>query len=159
MFCSGFLYFSRMKTLILALLIVAPLFLRAQSKDEAEIKSTISRLFEGMRKSDSAMVRSAFSAGAILQTVKDDKAGFSTASGDRLDDFLKAVAKPKTQNWDEQISGAKINIDGNLASVWAPYTFRLGGKLHHCGIDSFQLVKGKDGWRIVYLIDTQKACK
>jgi hypothetical protein len=31
---------------------------------------------------------------------------------------------------------------------WAPYDFHLDGKLSHCGIDSFGLVRGADGWRI-----------
>ena len=29
-------------------------------------------------------------------------------------------------------------------------------KFSHCGVNSFQLVKGDRGWQIVYLIDTRR---
>ncbi|MBE7176130.1 MAG: nuclear transport factor 2 family protein [Mucilaginibacter polytrichastri] len=141
--------------IIFLLLFSLPIFAQAQS-DRADILKTIDRLFTGMRTSDSALVHSAFAANAVLQTVTDAADGSASAGGDRLEDFLLAVAKSKKESWDEKISDPQVHIDGNLAAVWAGYTFLLGGKLHHVGIDSFQLVKERDGWRIVYLIDTQK---
>ena len=42
-----------------------------------------------------------------------------------------------------------LMVQGNLAQVWAPYDFHLDGKLSHCGIDSFSLVRNADGWRVV----------
>lgn len=37
---------------------------------------------------------------------------------------------------------------GGIAVVWAPYEFWIDGQTHHCGIDSFHLVKADDGWRV-----------
>src|SRR3546814_10786446 len=34
-----------------------------------------------------------------------------------------------------------VEIDGDIAMVWAPYTFLLDGKPHHCGIDHFDLIR------------------
>jgi hypothetical protein len=42
-----------------------------------------------------------------------------------------------------------------MATVWTPYTFYYKGQYSHKGINSFQLVKLKEGWKIQYLIDTR----
>lgn len=123
------------------------------------IKKTVNTVFEGMKKCDSAMVKSVFAPGAVLQTIRNAKDGLSgTVSGDRIEPWLKAIAQPKTaeQIWDEKINFDQILIDGNLAQVWGSYTFHIGAKFSHCGTDNITLVKYADGWKIVYLIDTSK---
>ena len=42
---------------------------KAQDDEIVAIKQTINNLFEGMRKSDTSLLRSAFSEGAIMQSV------------------------------------------------------------------------------------------
>lgn len=49
-----------------------------------------------------------------------------------------------------------ILIDGNLASVWTDYKFYIDDQFSHCGVNSFQLFKGKDGWKVIYIIDTRR---
>ncbi len=123
------------------------------------IKKTVNTVFEGMKKCDSAMVKSVFAPGAVLQTIRNAKDGLSgTVSGDRIEPWLKAIAQPKTaeQIWDEKINFDQILIDGNLAQVWGSYTFHIGSKFSHCGTDNITLVKYADGWKIVYLIDTSR---
>ncbi len=123
------------------------------------IKKTVFTVFEGMKKCDSAMVKSVFAPGAVLQTIRNAKDGLSgTVSGDRIEPWLKAIAQPKTaeQIWDEKINFDQILIDGNLAQVWGSYTFHIGAKFSHCGTDNITLVKYADGWKIVYLIDTSR---
>ncbi len=123
------------------------------------IKKTVFTVCEGMKKCDSAMVKSVFAPGAVLQTIRNAKDGLSgTVSGDRIEPWLKAIAQPKTaeQIWDEKINFDQILIDGNLAQVWGSYTFHIGAKFSHCGTDNITLVKYADGWKIVYLIDTSR---
>jgi hypothetical protein len=51
---------------------------------------------------------------------------------------------------------------GPIAHVWVPYRFSISGKLSHCGIDAFTLVKRDDRWRIaslVYTVETTDKCK
>lgn len=135
--------------------------LNAQTTNpEAEaIKKTVNTVFEGMKKCDSAMVKSVFVPGAVLQTIRNSKDGLSgTVTGDRMEPWLKAIAQPKAadQVWDEKMNFDQILIDGNLAQVWGSYTFHIGTKFSHCGTDNLTLVKHPDGWKIVYLIDTSR---
>ncbi|MFM6975523.1 MAG: nuclear transport factor 2 family protein [Sphingobacteriaceae bacterium] len=132
---------------------------QTSNREMEAIKKTVNTVFEGMKKCDSAMVRSVFAPGAILQTIRNAKDGNSgTVTGDRMEPWLKAIAQPKIaeQIWDERMTFDQILIDGNMAQVWGSYTFYLGSKISHCGTDNMTLVKYPEGWKIVYLIDTSR---
>lgn len=128
------------------------------TSDSEDVKTTISRLFEGMRKGDSSMVSSTFAKGMILQSVAE-RNGKVEVRAEEPAAFLKAVGTAHQEKWDERITFDQILLDGNLASVWTSYQFYLGNKFSHCGVNSFQLVKGSEGWKIVYLIDTRRKVK
>jgi hypothetical protein len=143
-----------MKALFLILTLVSTTVF-AQS-DESAVKEVINKLFEGMKKKDTAMIRSVFSDRSILQTVFKNKEGKVLVESEPLDSFLIAISRPHTEVYDEQITFDVIKIDGDLAMVWAPYKFYIGEKFSHCGVDCFQLVKLNGEWNILYLIDTRR---
>lgn len=130
----------------------------AQSDEESAIKKTINNLFTGMKTGDSTLTRTAFAPAAIMQTItnKEGKTGIRTES---VNDFIKFIGTLHQEKYDERIVFTKILIDGPLASVWTDYKFYLGEKFSHCGVNSFQLVKGDKGWQIVYIIDTRRKDK
>ncbi len=123
---------------------------------EQEIKTVIETLFDGMRAGDSAMVASAFSKDAIMQTVAKNQAGEVVKREGQLAQFLTSVGTPHAQVFDERISGFDIKIDGELASVWTPYQFYLGDNFSHCGVNSFQMAKMGGEWKIIYIVDTRR---
>ena len=143
-----------MKYLLLALTIIS-LKTYAQTEEDA-VKLTIKTLFNGMRQSDSSMLRSAFAPGVILQTVVKNKEGKTIVRSEVVDSFIVFVAKPHDKMYDERIKFETVKVDGDLATVWTPYKFYLGETLSHCGVNSFQLVKLDGKWRIQYLIDTRR---
>jgi hypothetical protein len=124
--------------------------------EETAIKQTVNILFEGMKKSDTAMIRSAFSGQPVLQTIVKNREGKTMIMTEPLDSFLVTISRPHTEVYDERISFDAVKIDGDLASVWTPYKFYIGDKFSHCGVNSFQLVKLNGQWKIQYLIDTRR---
>lgn len=128
----------------------------AQSNEEAMVKQTINFLFDGMRNSDTTLIRKAFDAKSIMQTIARTKDGKAVVRGESVNDFIKSVGAPHSAQYDERIVFTKILIDANLASVWTDYKFYIGNKFSHCGVNSFQLFKGEDGWKIIYIIDTRR---
>jgi Putative lumazine-binding len=147
---------------VLCLLFFSTL-LHAQSltAEQQEVMMPIQQFFDGMKKADSTIVRAAVMVGAKLETVMEDKTGKVFVKMDKIDSFIKAIATPHAEIYDERISNVEIKIDGKMAVVWAPYSFYLGAKLSHCGVDAFQLVKTNDGWKIWGIIDTRRkeGCK
>ena len=141
-------------TLFVLLLTCLTINLFAQSEETA-IKQAVNNLFTGMKSGDSTIARSAFASNCIMQTIVN-KNGTVSVRAEKVDEFLKFIGTPHKEKFDERIVFTKILIDGPLAMVWTDYKFYIDDKFSHCGVNSFQLVKGEKGWQIVYLIDTRR---
>ena len=127
---------------------------KAQTATDS-VKQTVNNLFTAMRTSDTTLLRSAFSNGAILQTITN-ASGQTKVRTDQVDAFIQSVGKPHADVYDERIVFERIDVDGDLASVWTPYKFYIGTNFSHCGVNSFQLVRLQGIWKIQYLIDTRR---
>lgn len=140
-----------MKIISLILILISSIFF-AQKPEEDAIKSTVNQLFTGMKNSDSLLIRNSFSKDAVLQTIT--KTG--EVKNESIDNFVISISKAEKGSLDEKISFATVLVDGNLASVWTPYEFYYKGQFSHCGVNSFQLVKSNNEWKIQYIIDTRR---
>lgn len=108
----------------------------------------INNLFDAMRAHDKNKLLSQFTDDAILERATKT----NTVHISDLNKFAEFVGK-STDELDEKLLNIKTHMSGNLASVWAPFVFYLNGKLSHCGVNSFQLIKQNNKWKIRYLID------
>ena len=142
---------------ILTLSILYSNNIMGQKQDEEGVKATINLFFEGMKKSDTTMIRTVIFTGAKLETVLKDKQGNTSVRSENFDEFLKMIAKPHTEVYDERIRFSSILVDDNLATAWTPYQFYIGDKFSHQGVNAFQLVKTKEGnWMIWSILDTRR---
>jgi len=150
-------YISIMKKLIVVLTFLVYCNISfAQQTEITAIKQTITTLFDAMRKSDSTLLRSTFAKGMVLQSVGKAKDGLTVLQSESPGEFVKSVGTPHKGIYDERIIFADIKIDGDLASVWAPYKFYIDDKFSHCGVDVFQLIKTAAGWKVIYIVDTRR---
>ena len=124
----------------------------AQNSTEKEVVKPIENLFQAMKSADSIGVKNAFSSSAILQTFDKN----NEIRTEKVEGFAKQVGSSKVGDLDERITISKILIDGNMASVWVPYQFYYKGNFSHCGVNSFQLAKINNDWKIQYIIDTRR---
>ncbi|WP_260607304.1 nuclear transport factor 2 family protein [Chitinophaga polysaccharea] len=149
-------YKEKMRPVLFSLILLSiGTSLHAQTQEDA-IKATIQRLFTAMLHADSAGIAGCFAPGAQLQSVTEDKAGNETVHTMPVTEFASHIAKLPANAADERIVFGSLLLDGRLASVWVPYRFYFKGQFSHCGVDSFQMVKFPDGWKIQYLIDTRR---
>jgi len=94
----------------------------------------------------------------LVDTIQQQLSAY-LESTNALDKSGLANAEGLLSKWraaDERISFETIKIDGPLAIAWTPYKFYYEGKFSHCGVNSFQLVRVDNQWRIQYLIDTRR---
>jgi hypothetical protein len=146
---------KHLKAFALFAIFLFPFQLMAQS-EEAEIKAVIQQLFDGMRTKNTDMIAASFSNEAIMQTIAPTENGFKVNNGS-VTDFVKRIGgTPAETNLDERITKYDINVDGPMATAWTPYEFYVNGNFSHCGVNSFQLVKLAEGWKIIYIIDTRR---
>ena len=123
---------------------------------EDSVKATIRKMFFAMIESDGAMLQDCFTDNAIMQTITTNKEGKLIVRTDSVTGFIKQVANMPKGLADERIVFEMVKIDGPLATVWTPYKFYRRADFSHCGVNSFQLVRTTDKWRIQYIIDTRR---
>jgi hypothetical protein len=117
--------------------------------------TAVNHLFEAMKKADTVLLKNCFSPTAVMQTIQA-KNGVLTVADETVRDFVDFIGKETEGAADEQIVIETIKIDGPMATVWTPYKFYYKGKFSHCGVNSFQLVRLAEGWKIQYIIDTRR---
>lgn len=138
----------------LAMLGSIPAPAAAQATDARGPLQAVERMFEGMRTADSAMVRSVFAPGARFAMV-NARATPPAIQYDTVGGWIAAIAG-SNRRWNEQIYDVQVWTDGNIAQVWAPYTFYLDGQVRHCGVNAIDLLNDGTGWKVIQLFDTRR---
>ena len=145
-----------MKKTVLCFVLITIAYVSSAQTAADSVKAVINELFASMRNADSTGVVNCFAEKHTLQTLIRDKEGNMQSKTDQLSDFGRSIARLQKNAADERIEYASVNIDGPLASVWTPYKFYFNGNFSHCGVNSFQLLRTKNGWKILYLVDTRR---
>jgi hypothetical protein len=125
---------------------------RAQSDEQAVI-AVATHFFDGMRARDTALMQST-SLAASPVVIPGGAKGIQLQ--ETIGQFIANVGKGTGPGGDEVMQDPKVQIDGQMASLWAYYTYTKGGQtaIDHCGIDTFLFRKGPDGWKIFNLAGT-----
>jgi Putative lumazine-binding len=146
---------ARVVTLGVAILPAALTTAKAASaQDEAEALAAVEQVFEGMRTANADMVREVFSPEARF-AVLDAREGPATIRSQSVEGWIGAIGG-SGGSWNEQIYDVDVKVDGAMASIWTPYTFYLDGEVLHCGINSIELLRDADGWKVTQLSDTRR---
>jgi hypothetical protein len=87
--------------------------------------------------------RALFTPEATLLSVRSDGTPVTTPH----EQFVQRVGSSKDA-WLERMWKPTVLMHGGIAVVWAEYDFHLNGKLNHCGVDSVNLLKTPNGWKI-----------
>jgi hypothetical protein len=144
--------------LISVLLFVSANTSRGSTPDEdvTAIHDVIDKLFDAMRAGDGPLLGSLFHPDATLKTVMDDGEAVSVRHG-ALDRFIQAVGSPREEVWDEQIRDVVVHVDGPLGVAWMEYTFYVGERLLHCGVNAIEFAKDATGWKILGVTHTRRS--
>jgi len=142
-----------------ALLILALAPVGRAPSDHAAVLQVVKRVFDGMRTRDTALMRAQFEPSARLLSI-DKKSGAPRVQVSDPGGWIAAVARGTGPAWDERIFDPVVELDDNIAHVWAYYEFWRGDQLSHCGYDSFFLVKLGDEWKVSQVADSRRTdCK
>jgi hypothetical protein len=127
---------------------------KVNDAEQQAVKAVIQKMFTAMKTSDTVLLKTCFSPTAVFQTVIS-KENEVLVKDELVQNFINSIGKQPAGALDERIVFETIKTDKDLAIVWTPYEFYYKDKYSHNGVNSFQLVKFKEGWKIQYLIDTR----
>ncbi|MBB3122792.1 hypothetical protein FHS04_000280 [Mesoflavibacter sabulilitoris] len=144
-----------MKSIFYVILLLISVETFAQS--EAEVQKTIETFFEGFHKQDSTLLNQVVYKDVTLQTIVINREGKTILHTEDYSNFITSILSiPKNQKFKEKLLDFDIKIDGNMANAWTPYQFWFNDQFSHCGVNSFQLIKVDNAWKIFSLVDTRR---
>ena len=140
---------------IAALLVLGAAPVRAQDAERSAVLATVQKVFDAMRTRDTALLLQAFDTSARLAGVPARGTPMVRLTAPSA--FGAAIAKaPAGDVWNERIWDPEVRIDGDVAQVWAYYTFHRNKTFSHCGVDAFMLLKVGSEWKITQLADSRR---
>ncbi len=140
---------------ILTLLLISFVSLSAQSSEERKIQAQIELMFNQMRNLDKTGFSSHFIDTARLTNFSYSLLNIKSKTV-RLQDFVRQFDQFKSGDLDERIEDPIVHIDDFYAVAWVPYTFYFQGKLSHCGVNNFTLLRSGNQWKITSIVDTRR---
>jgi Putative lumazine-binding len=159
--CEG-----KMKLIVVLIVITASIVLlsMAHTRDSSaeardEVLAVIKTLTDGWREADQKKVDAALHPDFRLVTLRESP---TRTEIDTREHLIKTVDQIKPGDWDDRLKIEDVRIDASgIATVWASFEFFSHGKRTHCGIESFQLYRMADGWKIINFADTHSSrfCK
>jgi len=144
-------YFS----LLLSLFMVN--VIQSQIDEEVKVKYAVETFFYAFNSKNEFAMKGVVDADVKMQTVNLNVLGNMIVQNTNFNDLVNfMITTPDSIPFHEKILDYKIQIDGGMAHVWAPYEFWYNGEFSHCGVNSFQLYKEEDAWKIIYLVDSRR---
>lgn len=139
--------------LLLFLVLIIQKELIAQENDAPT--AVIESFFDGMRTSDGDLIRTLITDDAVLHTVTRRERETVRAATD-INSFIESVSAAPEGLLNEQLTSLEVYTDGDLATAWMEYTFYRGDEFSHCGVNSMNLIRTSDGWKIFSVVDTRR---
>lgn len=118
----------------------------AQDSSNAEILGAVDTFLDGLNTRDPAKLASVATEQGLLvaHQTRDGKSRVRTRTF--ADDL--ATIDDETDALREVYWDPTVLVRGNIAVVWAEYSFDYKGERSHCGIDVFNLMKIDGAWKI-----------
>ena len=137
-----------MRLTVVLMLLAAVRGFAAEASEEKAVLAVVQKFFDALAARDADAMRAVLTPEGRYYSVRDGAvAGASHAE-------LAARLPAGKEKLLERMRNPRVTIRRGIAAVWTEYDFHRDGKFSHCGVDSFNLVKMPEGWRIAGLIYT-----
>lgn len=126
----------------------APAATAGASTEEAAVVAVAETLFRAMQSRDTTALRRLFLPEARVIALRD-----GALQNRSVSEFSDLVAASRDELL-ERMWDARVEVHGDLAALWAPYDFHIGGRFSHCGHDAFHFARRDGRWLIAALTYT-----
>jgi hypothetical protein len=111
-----------------------------------QVVAVVTQLFTGIETQDTVLLGQLLDPEVQLVSVRQVN-GEPRWTRRTKDDFLVGIATNEA-TMVERMWDPEVRIDGDVATLWAPYDFHIDGEFSHCGYDGFHLVRQNGRWLI-----------
>lgn len=117
-----------------------------KTDDKAAVLGVVQKLFDEMAAANAGGIIATGTAEnqlVAIRKMRDGKTRIDVIGGEAFSKFFTKPGAVKEVMYDP-----KVEVSGGWAMVWGRYVFFAEGKLSHCGINQFNLVRTDAGWKI-----------
>jgi hypothetical protein len=118
-----------------------------KTDDKSAVLAVVNQLFAEMAAANPAGIIDLHTPESQLAAIRKTKDGKMRLDAINRESFSKFFTDKSVQI-KETMYDPKVEISGDWAMVWGRYVFWVNGKVSHCGIDQFNLVRTEAGWKI-----------
>jgi uncharacterized protein YecT (DUF1311 family) len=118
--------------------------------DHSAILRATDALFEAMMEKDTAALRTLMHPRAQIISIAPTGTAVRSA-----DEWIRGLSRSQDELI-ERMWDPEVRIDGDMATLWAPYDFHLGERFSHCGMDAFQFVREGGAWKMITVTFTRR---
>lgn len=119
----------------------------AQSADEKDALAVANTMFAEMANHNPAGISALWTKDAMLTAIIRGKDGKNKIVTFTSEAFSKNFVEKKNEI-KELMYAPETKVDGDLALVSGRYVFFVDGKISHCGVNAFHIVRTDAGWKI-----------
>ncbi len=132
--------------LMFVILLIASSVFAQKADDSKDALAVVNKLWAEMAAANPAGIVALHNPGAQLVAVIKGKDGKTAVHNLTAEQFSKNFAVKKELK--EDMYAPEVRVDGDVALVWGRYVFFVEGKISHCGLNAFHLVRTDAGWKI-----------
>lgn len=118
------------------------------SIEETAVLASFQALLDGLGKRDKAGMMAQLLPGGSAVLMRNGKPAQMT-----LEMLADRLSQAGAEQREERIHDAIVHVDGDVATVWAPFEFLVDGKIDHCGRDIANLIHVDGRWIIAAIED------
>jgi hypothetical protein len=138
---------SRLGVLLATLLsVAAPSLTHGQEGEEAVVTGLAYQFMDALSSRDTGTLDDLMASQAMIYSVRESEEGPRYGVRTAID-FLEGIGTGSSPIL-ERIWDPRVEVNGRVAMVWAPYDFHAGDTFSHCGIDILTYLKLEDGWKV-----------
>jgi hypothetical protein len=124
---------------------------------DGPILAVIDKWVDAVEKSDRDRLLSLVWVDGVVVTVSASGTGGARPSSRNVSWIEFSRRMPAAGNtMTEHVTDRVVRTDGTIATVWGNAQTRLNGHLLSCGNDTFDLLRGNDGWKILNIVRSQR---
>ena len=127
----------------------------APGAEEQLVMQPVNALFAAIARRDAAAINAQLLPGGSATIVSEQPNGERITTRRSWPEVL-ARFQPGPEKFEERLTDPAIETDGSVAMVWGNYVFVIDGKVHHCGVDHFDLVRDHNSWKIANITWSQQ---
>jgi len=127
----------------------------APTEEKTAVVAKVQAMFDAMEARDTTALRSILVPEVALIST-DERRANPTPRVVTLTAFIESIGAA-TDVIKERMHSPVVQVDGSIATLWAPYSLHRGDTLSHCGYDAFTLVRREGQWWITAVSYTVRA--